>query len=183
MSAAGLFTVGVLVTLVVAVAMSLLLYAAVLDGREKNSRAVPMAPPLGTSRNLLETARKAGDFTTLISAVDRAGLAELLTDGGPYTLFAPSDGAFARLPDGVVDSLLAAPDTLADVVGYHVVPGRLTTGDVASRRSAETFQGEALALSSNGEVRVDGAHVVQGDIEASNGVIHIIDRVLLPARI
>lgn len=184
MSGTGLFIVGALVTLVVAVAMSLLLYAAVLDGRDATARAAepPPAHP-SSSRNILETARRAGEFTTLISAIDRAGLAELLGGGGPYTVFAPSDAAFARLPEGVVDSLLATPDQLADVVRYHVVPGRLTTNDVARRVSAETFQGEDLAISANGEVRVDGAHVVQGDIEASNGVIHIIDRVLLPARI
>ena len=185
MSAAGLFTVGVLVTLVLAAAMSLLVYAAILDGRDAAARrsadATPPTPP--SSRNVVETARRAGQFTTLLTAIDRAGFAELLASGGPYTVFAPSDNAFSRLPDGVVESLLAAPDTLADVVGYHVVSGRLTTTDVGRRSSAETFQGEDLTISSNGEVRVDGAHVVQGDIEASNGVIHVIDRVLLPARI
>lgn len=185
MTAAGLFTVGLLVTLVVAAAMSLLVYAAILDGRDAAARrsADPnSALPTG-SRNIIETARSAGHFTTLVTAIDRAGLAEQLADGGPYTVFAPSDRAFARLPDGVVDSILAAPDTLADVVSYHVVPGRLTAADVALRVSAETFQGEDLSFSGHGGVRVDGAHVVQGDIEASNGVIHVIDRVLLPAGI
>ena len=107
----------------------------------------------------------------------------MLEHEGPYTVFAPSDEAFAKLPDGAVQSLLAAPDTLADVVNYHVVPGRMTAADIVGRISAETLQGEDLAISNNGAIRIDGARVVSGDIEASNGVIHVIDRVLLPARI
>lgn len=133
--------------------------------------------------NVVETARSAGQLTTLLTAIDGAGFARQLADGGPYTTFAPADSAFERLPDGVIDALLAAPGTLADGVGYHVVPGRLTKSDVAMRARAETLQGEDLAISSNGEIRVDGARVVQGDLEASNGVIHVIDRMLLPARI
>lgn len=184
MSAPGLFTVGVLVTLIVAVAMSLLVYAAILDGRDAARRAAdetPAAPRRTT--NIVETARSAGEFTTLVTAIDRAGLSQILAEEGPYTVFAPSDRAFACLPDGVVDSMLAAPDTLADVISYHVVPGRLTAADIAHRFSAETFQGEDLTISGESEVRVDGAHLLRGDIEASNGVIHVIDRVLLPARI
>jgi uncharacterized surface protein with fasciclin (FAS1) repeats len=183
-SATGLFIIGVFVTLLVAGAMSLLVYAAILDGREAAARRTHGLPaPTSNARNLLETARAAGDFTTLVTAIDHAGLAEPLAGSGPYTLFAPSDKAFARLPAGAMDSLLAAPETLADVVGYHVVPGRLTTTGVVRRLSAETVQGENLTISNHGAVRVDGAHVVEGDIEASNGVIHVIDRVLLPARI
>jgi uncharacterized surface protein with fasciclin (FAS1) repeats len=98
-------------------------------------------------------------------------------------MFAPSDEAFAKLPDGAVQSLLATPDTLADVVNYHLVPGRITAADIAGRISAETLQGEDLAISNNGAIRIDGARLVSGDVKASNGVIHIIDRVLLPARI
>jgi uncharacterized surface protein with fasciclin (FAS1) repeats len=185
MSTAGLFIAGGLVTLIVAVAMSLLVYAAVLDGRDAAARRATDRRHgfLSSSHDIVETARTAGEFTTLLAAIDRAGLAERLAGEGPYTVFAPSDKAFARLPDGVIDSLLATPDTLADIVSYHVVPGRLTAADVARRASAETFQGEDLTISNSGDVRVDGAHLVKGDIEASNGVIHVIDRVLLPARI
>ena len=107
----------------------------------------------------------------------------MLEHAGPYTVFAPSDEAFARLPDGAVQSLLAAPDTLADVVNYHLVPGRITAADITRRISAETLQGEDLTISNHGVVRIDGARLVSGDLEASNGVIHVIDRVLLPARI
>ena len=205
MNATELFTVGVFVTLLVAVAMSLLVYAAILDGRDAARRQAeePLLASDHTrhvieaaraedeaalaeaqsARNIVETARAPGDFTTLLSAIDRAGLAPSLAGRGPYTLFAPSDSAFAQLPEGAVPSLLSAPATLADVISYHVVPGRLTSLDVARRVSAETFQGEDLTISHNGDVRVDGARLVRGDIEASNGVIHVIDRVLLPARI
>ena len=185
MSGAGLFIVGVLVTLIVAAAMALLVYAAILDGRYAAARqAAHREPPAPRGAvSILETALAAGSFDTLVTAIDAAGLSEALEHEGPYTVFAPSDEAFAKLPDGAVQSLLAAPDTLADVLNYHVVPGRMTAADIVGRISAETLQGEDLAISNNGVIRIDGARVVSGDIEASNGVIHVIDRVLLPARI
>ena len=185
MSTSGLFTIGVLVTLIVAAAMAPLIYAAILDGREAADRkAADCEPPSPAgAASILQTARAAGSLGTLVTAIDRAGLSDVLEQKGPYTVFAPSDDAFARLPDGAVQSLLAAPDTLADVVNYHLVPGRMTAADIAGRISAETLQGEDLAISNHGVVRIDGARLVSGDLEASNGVIHVIDRVLLPARI
>ena len=185
MSAASLFTIGVLVTLIVSAAIALLIYAAILDGRDATARQAADREPPASRRavSILETAQAAGSFDTLVTAIDRAGLSDVLEHEGPYTVFAPSDEAFAKLPDGAVQSLLAAPDTLADVVNYHVVPGRMTAADIVGRISAETLQGEDLAISNNGAIRIDGARVVSGDIEASNGVIHVIDRVLLPARI
>jgi uncharacterized surface protein with fasciclin (FAS1) repeats len=184
-STAGLFTIGVLVTLIVAAAMALLIYAAILDGRDAAARrtADREPPPLRRAVNILQTARAAGSLGTLVTAIDRAGLNDVLEHAGPYTVFAPSDEAFSMLPDGAVQSLLAAPDTLADVVNYHLVPGRITAADITRRTSAETLQGEDLAISNHGVVRIDGARLVSGDLEASNGVIHVIDRVLLPARI
>ena len=119
----------------------------------------------------------------MLTALDRAGLAHTLVDGGPFTMFAPSDDAFAKLPDGVVESLLATPETLTDVLNYHVVPARMSAAEVAARRWAPTVQGESLPVSNNGALHVDGARVVSEDIEATNGLIHVIDRVLLPARI
>lgn len=184
MSAGGLFIVGCLVTLIVAAALALLIYAAILDGR--NAAALKLADrsaPSTASRSILEIAREREEFSTLVTALDRSGLAQTLLDGGPYTLFAPSDEAFAQLPEGAVDSLLLSPGTLANVLSYHVVPGRMTAADVAARASAPTVQGEDLPVSTNGGIRVDGACVVTGDIEATNGLIHVIDRVLLPARI
>jgi uncharacterized surface protein with fasciclin (FAS1) repeats len=184
-STAGLFAIGVLVTLIVAAAMALLIYAAILDGRDAAGRRTADSEPPSLPRavNILQTARAAGRLSTLVTAIDQAGLNHVLEHDGPYTVFAPSDEAFARLPDGAVQSLLAAPDTLADVVNYHLVPGRMMAADVAGRTSAETLQGEDLAISNHGVIHIDGARLVSGDLEASNGVIHVIDRVLLPARI
>jgi uncharacterized surface protein with fasciclin (FAS1) repeats len=134
-------------------------------------------------KNIVETARDAGEFTTLIAAIDRAGLEATLAGEGPFTVFAPSDEAFAQLPDGTVDSLLAEPDQLAQVLTYHVVPGRVTAAEVVGLATAPTVQGEELPVSVDGSIHVDGARVINADIEASNGIIHVIDRVLLPASI
>jgi uncharacterized surface protein with fasciclin (FAS1) repeats len=185
MSAAGLFIVGCLVTLIVAAALALLIYAAILDGRDAAARKLADRSALSkASGSILDIARARREFSTLAAALDRAGLAQTLLDGGPYTLFAPSDEAFAKLAEGVVDSLLTSPpEALANILSYHVVPGRMTAAEVAARRWAPTVQGEDLPVSNNGAIRVDGARVVIGDIEASNGLIHVIDRVLLPARI
>lgn len=186
MSGAGLFTIGALVTLIVAGAGGLLVYAEILDGRDADLARVgrgDRSGPATSAMNLFETALADGQLSTLVMAIDRAGLTEVLADRGPYTVFAPRDDAFARLPEGTVDWLLEDPETLVDIVNYHVVPGRLTAAAMVQRPWAATVQGEDLAISHNGAVRVDGAHVVQEDIEASNGVIHVIDRVLLPTRI
>jgi uncharacterized surface protein with fasciclin (FAS1) repeats len=133
------------------------------------------------SKNILETARDAGSFTTLLAAVDVAGLGETLAEGGPFTVFAPSDEAFAKLPAGTVESLLADPAKLTDVLTYHVVAGRVSAADAAGISSTPTVQGSELPISGDGGVHVGDANVVSADIEASNGVIHVIDRVLLPA--
>ena len=133
------------------------------------------------TKNIVETAREAGSFTTLLAAVDAAGLGDTLADGGPFTVFAPSDEAFAQLPAGTVESLLADPVKLTDVLTYHVVPGRVTAADAAGLSSAPTVQGSELPISTDGGVHIGDASVVSADIDASNGVIHVIDRVLLPA--
>lgn len=137
----------------------------------------------GAQLNILETARAAGTFTTLLTAIERAGLDSTLASDGPFTVFAPHDEAFGHLPEGAVESLLAEPETLTSVVTYHLVPGRLSATEVACLRRATTLQGENLRLSLDGHVHVDGACLVDPDIEASNGLIHVIDRVLLPAQI
>jgi uncharacterized surface protein with fasciclin (FAS1) repeats len=134
-------------------------------------------------KNIVETAKDAGTFTTLIAAIDRAGLETTLAGEGPFTFFAPSDEAFAALPEGTVDSLLAEPDKLAQVLTYHVVPGRVTAADVVGLTTAPTVNGEELPVSVDGGVHVAGANVINADIEASNGIIHVVDRVLLPAGI
>ncbi len=192
MSAGLLFGMGVLVTLLVAIGVALPVYGAILDGRyEAEQRALskersgrrPAAQrkELEMSKNIVETAREAGSFTTLLAAVDAAGLGDTLADGGPFTVFAPSDEAFAKLPAGTVESLLADPAKLSAVLTYHVVPGRVTAADAAGLSSAPTVQGSELPISIDGGVHVGDAHVVTADIEAGNGLIHVIDRVLLPA--
>jgi len=131
--------------------------------------------------NIVETAREAGTFQTLLTAVDAAGLGDTLADGGPFTVFAPTDAAFAALPQGTVQELLADPRALARVLTYHVVPGRITSAQITDGSEQKTVEGSALAIAVNGGVTVNGATVIQADVEAENGVIHVIDRVLIPA--
>jgi uncharacterized surface protein with fasciclin (FAS1) repeats len=192
MSPAGIFALGVLVTLIFGSGLSLLVYGAILDGRDEAQRKAAEAErtkvgtdgnhPKGTQlQNLVETARGAGSFTTLLAAVDAAGLSETLSSGGPFTVFAPTDEAFAQLPAGTIESLLEDTPKLVEVLTYHVVQGRVTASDVVAVPTAATVHGDDLAISVNGGIEVAGARVVSTDIEASNGLIHVIDRVLLPA--
>jgi len=131
--------------------------------------------------NIVETAREAGTFETLLTAVDAAGLGETLADGGPFTVFAPTDEAFAALPQGTVQALLDDPPELARVLTYHVVPGRITSAEIAHDSEQKTVEGSVLKIVVNGGVIVNHARVIQKDVEAENGVIHVIDRVLIPA--
>jgi uncharacterized surface protein with fasciclin (FAS1) repeats len=131
--------------------------------------------------NIIETAREEGTFQTLLTAVDAAGLGETLADGGPFTVFAPTDAAFAALPRGTVQGLLDDPPALARVLTYHVVPGRIPSAEIAHDREEKTVEGSVLKIVVNGGVIVNDATVIQADVEAENGVIHVIDRVLIPA--
>ena len=131
--------------------------------------------------NIVETARLAGTFRTLLTAVDAAGLGETLADGGPFTVFAPTDEAFAALPKGTVQSLLNDPTALSRVLTYHVVPGRITSAQITGDGEHKTVEGSVLKIALNGGVTVNDATVIQADVEAENGVIHVVDRVLIPA--
>ena len=131
--------------------------------------------------NIVETAREAGSFQTLLAAVDAAGLGDTLADGGPFTVFAPTDEAFAALPPETISGLLADPPALARVLTYHVVPGRITSAQITHDSEQATVEGGLLRLAVNGGVTVNDARVIQADVEADNGVIHVIDRVLIPA--
>ena len=136
-----------------------------------------------TPRNIVQVAVDAGMFTTLVTAVKAAGLAETLQGSGPFTVFAPTDAAFARLPKGTVEALLADKEKLAAVLTYHVVAGKVMAGDIVKANGAKpsTVNGQPLDIVlRNGKVYVNGAPVVTADIVASNGVIHVIDTVLLP---
>ena len=131
--------------------------------------------------NIVETAREAGTFQTLLTAVDAASLGDTLADGGPFTVFAPTDDAFAALPEETVNGLLADPPALARLLTYHVVPGRITSAQITHDSEQKTVEGGVLKLAVNGGVTVNDATVIQADVEAENGVIHVIDRVLIPA--
>ena len=124
-------------------------------------------------------AEEAG-FTTLVAAVKAAGLDETLTDGGPFTVFAPTDEAFAKLPEGTVESLLADTEKLKKVLLYHVVSGNVMAADVVKMDSAETLNGAKVAINAKDGVKVNNANVIKTDIGASNGVVHVIDTVLIP---
>jgi transforming growth factor-beta-induced protein len=128
------------------------------------------------------TAAAAGTFGTLLAAVRAAGLLEALQGDGPFTVFAPTDDAFAKLPAGTVDALLADPARLAGILTYHVVPGSVRAADVVNLTAAETLNGASVTISAaNGVVRINHATVTAVDIDATNGVIHVIDTVLIPA--
>ena len=125
----------------------------------------------------------AGHFTTLVAAVKAAGLVDTLKGPGPFTVFAPTDEAFAKLPPGTLESLLKPENKaqLQKILTYHVVAGKVMAGDVMKLSSAKTVEGESVAIKMmNGGVMVDNAHVTKTDIMASNGVIHVIDTVILP---
>jgi uncharacterized surface protein with fasciclin (FAS1) repeats len=130
--------------------------------------------------DIVDTAVEAGSFTTLATALQAAGLVDTLKGEGPFTVFAPTDEAFAKLPAGTLEALLADPAKLQAVLTYHVVPGRVTAADVATLSSAATVQGDSIAIDTSMGVRVNDAHVTQADVMTSNGVIHVIDTVLLP---
>jgi len=133
--------------------------------------------------DLVDTAVAAKDFQTLVAAVQAAGLVDVLKGEGPFTVFAPTDEAFSKLPEGTVEDLLKEEnrEKLAAILTYHVVPGRVMASDVVKLDKAKTVQGAELKIAVKGnQVMVDGANVVKTDIETSNGVIHVIDSVILP---
>jgi uncharacterized surface protein with fasciclin (FAS1) repeats len=131
------------------------------------------------AKDIVDTAVAAGDFKTLAVALEKAGLVETLKGKGPFTVFAPTDAAFAKVPKADLDALLADKEKLAAVLTYHVVPGNVMAKDVKAGK-VKTVQGSELTVSTQGGVKVDGANVVRTDIVAENGVIHVIDSVVLP---
>lgn len=140
--------------------------------------AVAAWAQVGLSKDIVDTAVGAGQFKTLVAAVKAAGLVETLKGDGPFTVFAPTDEAFAKLPAGTIESLLKpeSKDKLIAILTYHVVPGKVLASSVLPVGSAKTVQGSDVALG----LTVGGANVIKTDIECSNGVIHVIDAVILP---
>lgn len=130
--------------------------------------------------DIVDTASAAGQFTTLVAALEKADMVDTLKGAGPYTVFAPTDEAFAKLPKGALEDLLRDKEKLSAVLAYHVVPGKVMAADVKPGK-AKTVQGQSLTVAANNDaVMVNDARVVKTDIAASNGVIHVIDSVLLP---
>lgn len=129
---------------------------------------------------IVDIAVQAGRFNTLVQAVQAAGLVETLSGEGPFTVFAPTDEAFAQIPQETLQAVLADKERLTAILTYHVVPGKLMAADVARSTQLQTVQGQSITVSTEGGVRVDDANVIETDIEADNGVIHVIDRVIMP---
>lgn len=163
---------------VVATALSATLLVA---GDKACSKTKGTQVALLESQDVVDTALAAGSFKTLATALEAAGLIETLKGKGPFTVFAPTDEAFAKLPDGALEELLGDKEKLTAVLTYHVVPGKVKAADVVKLQSAKTVQGSQVKIDAQGgKVKVDGANVIKTDIDCSNGVIHVIDAVILP---
>jgi uncharacterized surface protein with fasciclin (FAS1) repeats len=134
------------------------------------------------SKDIVETAVAAGSFNTLVAAVEAAGLVDTLKGPGPFTVFAPTDAAFAALPAGTVEDLLKPEnkDKLVAILTYHVVSGKVMSTDLTEGMTAATVNGKEITITLEGGAKVNGATISTADIEASNGVIHVIDQVILP---
>lgn len=134
-----------------------------------------------SAADIVDTAVAAGNFTTLVSAVKAAGLVDTLKGAGPFTVFAPTDEAFAKLPAGTLDALLKDPAKLKEILLYHVVSGKVMAADVVKMKNAQTAEGSSVTIHAmGGKVMVDKAEIVKTDIACDNGVIHVLDAVLMP---
>jgi len=144
--------------------------------------ALALSMSVVKAADIVETAIGAESFKTLVTAVKAADLAKTLQGPGPFTVFAPSDEAFAKLPQGTVENLLKPENKgqLVAILTYHVVPGKVMSKDLAGKTVAKTVQGDEISVDATDGVKVDNAKVVKADIEASNGVIHVIDTVIMP---
>lgn len=143
----------------------------------------PVARADSHSKDIVDTAVAAGSFNTLAAALGAAGLVDTLKGAGPFTVFAPTDDAFAKLPEGTVETLLKPEnkEKLTAILTYHVVSGKVMASDVVNLNTAKTVNGKEAKISvADGKVMIDNAHVIKTDIAASNGVIHVIDSVILP---
>ena len=147
---------------------------------EKPAGYATVTAPTEASANIIDTAINAGSFNTLLDALSTAGLVETLEGDGPFTVFAPSDEAFAKIPETIRAAIVADKEALTELLTYHVIAGEVTAADAASLTSAETVQGSTISIDATNGVKVDGASVVTADIRASNGIIHVIDTVMIP---
>lgn len=141
----------------------------------------PASKLAAAEKDIVDTAVAAEQFKTLVTAVKAAGLVGTLKGEGPFTVFAPTDEAFAKIPKDVLEGLLKDKEKLTAVLTYHVVPGKVMAKDVVKLNSAKTAQGQSVSIAAkDGSVKINGAKVIKADIECKNGVIHVIDTVLLP---
>lgn len=165
--------------LTVAVLLSAMVIVGCSDNDKNNSGSIFGPQP---TMNIVETAIDAGSFTTLVAAVQAAGLVDALSGNDPLTVFAPTDAAFAALPDGTVEALLDDPETLASILTYHVVAGSVKAAQVVNFETVETLNGKSATITVNGDgsVMIDNANIVVVDIATTNGIIHVIDKVLIP---
>ena len=160
-------------TFIAAAAATVLALPAFANGHGHSAAAAP-------AQDIVDIAVANGSFTTLVAAVQAAGLVDTLKGEGPFTVFAPTDAAFAALPAGTVESLLGDIPALTSILTYHVIPGRVMSTDLSEGLMATTVNGQQVTITLANGARVDGANIVMADIEASNGVIHVIDAVILP---
>jgi uncharacterized surface protein with fasciclin (FAS1) repeats len=131
--------------------------------------------------NIIDTATNNGSFKTLVAAIEAAGLEDTLNGAGPFTVFAPTDAAFAKLPAGTVDALLKDIPKLKKILTYHVVSGKVLAADVVKLKTAKTVEGSDVKIDASNGVKINDAKVATADVAADNGVIHVIDTVLIPA--
>ena len=164
--------------------LCLMLCIALLSCGKKKEEAPKEEQAAAPTADIIDIASSDGRFTTLVTAINAAGLTETLKGPGPFTVFAPTDGAFAQLPPGTVESLLADLPTLKNILLFHVVPGKVMAAEAAKLTKAATVFGDSISVMAmpDGKIMVGDANVVIGDIEATNGVIHVIDKVLLPPK-
>ena len=141
---------------------------------------IAAAPARAAEKDIVDTAVAAGQFKTLAAALQAAGLVDTLKGAGPFTVFAPTDEAFAKIPKADLDALLKDKAKLTKVLTYHVVPGKVMAADVVKLKEAKTVEGSMVKIDTTSGVKVDNAKVVKTDIAASNGVIHVIDTVIMP---
>ncbi len=172
-----------LFVLAIVALLALPLTVAACGGDDEEETSPTPAPSPSMLADIVDTAVEAGSFTTLVGAVQSAELEDTLRGEGPFTVFAPTDDAFAAVPQETMDALLADPTgALADVLTYHVVPGKVMAADLSDGMMVETVNGATLEvkISDDGTVMINDATVVTADVEAGNGVIHVIDGVLIP---
>jgi len=140
----------------------------------------PSAVRADGHKDIVDTAVAAGSFKTLAAALQAAGLVDTLKGKGPFTVFAPTDEAFAKIPKAALDALIADKAKLTKVLTYHVVAGKVMAADVVKLKEAKTVEGQMVKIDASNGVKVNGAKVIKADVGASNGVIHVIDTVLMP---